>query len=911
MKHVGEAIREYPNEEVVVLGVAPWTMVLNNEKLIRSSNQIEPVEYSSIKDEKIKDKRQPLDSNHTHFLLVDYAKISYGGEIKFRGKLESSISRRGIPIVLLVLEGGPGTIDTVFESIKNNSPCVIIYGSGKCADIIGFSIKYLEETASTTIDGHLEKEIETKIKVIWPDKDPKPIKSKIFQILDAKYSHLLTIYELDGSEKPMDIDVAILSSLLKSKKENHVSQMKLALTWDRVDIARDFIFNEIKLNIDELNAVIYEAILNNRVEFVKLFYENGFRAKSILNYSTLLKLYNDLLNGTKKNELLLKYLLETRNMLVNTRDKAKDVLFKLKDIERVIKHLIGDLYKPEYDEFSIEDKCEYAEHELFMLSILCNRPKLAQVFWKEGDNQICHALIASKLYKRFASDDYEQADELTAIANEFEDLALNILSLSYDDDVSKSENILVSEISEFGGITALQAAVSSQSLKIVGHSCVQGLLSRIWYNHLSPYNLFINIFICLFIPFLAPILLNYKESNEFYRKQAVYSKSNGQIDAAFHESYEKTNPTNEKPSYLRNIYYFYKTPLVKFVYYQAFYVLFLLLFSYVMLCDFFPIPSPIGRSYPLVISAFEVLLIIWVIALLLDKIDQFVMHEFKFSFRNIQYWIDNSIDFLAFGLYFIALILRFIPNTECYRAARIIFCLDLIVWYIKSLAFYYVFRFMGPKLVMIKRMLFELAYFIFIVLVFMFAFGVSTQALLYHNQKLDINLLSNVFFPSYFMIGGEYYTRETIMTSATCEQSNTSQIANFTYSNLYGSSSSDCPDPIGSNVALAIYVGYLIILNILLVNLLIAIFSFTINRIQDETDSIWKFQRYSLVHQYAHKYILPAPLNVLSQIIVLIRLILRPFREKFFSSINNDSKGIKRFVWYLSKDKKSGFSKSL
>ena len=41
----------------------------------------------------------------------------------------------------------------------------------------------------------------------------------------------------------------------------------------------------------------------------------------------------------------------------------------------------------------------------------------------------------------------------------------------------------------------------------------------------------------------------------------------------------------------------------------------------------------------------------------------------------------------------------------------------------------------------------------------MFAFGVSTQALLYHNQKLDSNLLKSVFFPAFFFIGGEYYTK--------------------------------------------------------------------------------------------------------------------------------------------------------
>jgi hypothetical protein len=67
------------------------------------------------------EKSAPLDPNHTHFILVDNSQLNvFGGEINFRGKLESAISSYGskyrkltfengesskIPIVVLVLEG--------------------------------------------------------------------------------------------------------------------------------------------------------------------------------------------------------------------------------------------------------------------------------------------------------------------------------------------------------------------------------------------------------------------------------------------------------------------------------------------------------------------------------------------------------------------------------------------------------------------------------------------------------------------------------------------------------------------------------------------------------------------------------------------------------------------------------------
>jgi hypothetical protein len=53
-------------------------------------------------------------------------------------------------------------------------------------------------------------------------------------------------------------------------------------------------------------------------------------------------------------------------------------------------------------------------------------------------------------------------------------------------------------------------------------------------------------------------------------------------------------------------------------------------------------------------------------------------------------------------------------------------------------------------------MLSELMYFLFIVIIFIFAYGVSTQSLMFHNQELNLDLIKNIFIPAYFVIGGEY-----------------------------------------------------------------------------------------------------------------------------------------------------------
>lgn len=66
-------------------------------------------------------------------------------------------------------------------------------------------------------------------------------------------------------------------------------------------------------------------------------------------------------------------------------------------------------------------------------------------------------------------------------------------------------------------------------------------------------------------------------------------------------------------------------------------------------------------------------------------------------------------------------------------------------------------------MVMIRKMLVEMVIFLIVFLAFMFAFGISVMSLGYHNEVLNLNLLENIFFPSFFIIGGNYYTRDTFL----------------------------------------------------------------------------------------------------------------------------------------------------
>ena len=43
-----------------------------------------------------------------------------------------------VPIVCVMVEGGPGTLNTAVEALKHETPVVIVEGSGRCADAIAY-----------------------------------------------------------------------------------------------------------------------------------------------------------------------------------------------------------------------------------------------------------------------------------------------------------------------------------------------------------------------------------------------------------------------------------------------------------------------------------------------------------------------------------------------------------------------------------------------------------------------------------------------------------------------------------------------------------------------------------------------------------------------------------------------------
>ena len=114
----------------------------------------------------------------------------WGAEIDFRSKLEDEITRmKEIPLVLIIVEGGPGSLRTVLEGVKNKFPVIVVAGSGRAADVIAARWRMEQGVVvdSTIFNGY-EKHMDTLEEIVAKGKEYKNI--HLFDLMDDKTSDL-------------------------------------------------------------------------------------------------------------------------------------------------------------------------------------------------------------------------------------------------------------------------------------------------------------------------------------------------------------------------------------------------------------------------------------------------------------------------------------------------------------------------------------------------------------------------------------------------------------------------------------------------------------------------------------------------------------------------------------------------
>uniref|UniRef100_A0A9J7ZGM8 Transient receptor potential cation channel subfamily M member 3 n=1 Tax=Cyprinus carpio carpio TaxID=630221 RepID=A0A9J7ZGM8_CYPCA len=868
IRHVGDALKDHASKsrgKICTIGIAPWGIVENQEDLV-GKDVVRPYQTMSNPLSKL----TVLNSLHSHFILADNGTTGkYGAEVKLRRQLEKHISLQkintrigqGVPVVALIVEGGPNVISIVLEYLRDTPPVPVVVcdGSGRASDILAFGHKYSEEGG--IINESLRDQLLVTIQKTFTYSRTQAQHLFIILMECMKKKELITVFRM-GSEGHQDIDLAILTALLKGANASAPDQLSLALAWNRVDIARSQIFiygqqwpvdilliaeGTRSTSVGSLEQSMLDALVFDRVDFVKLLIENGVSMHRFLTLSRLEELYNTrhgpsntlyhLVRDVKKGNLppdyrislidiglVIEYLMGgayrcnyTRkrfrtlyhNLFGPKRPKALKLLGmeddmpirrgRQKTTKKREEEVDIDLDDPEINHFP------FPFHELMVWAVLMKRQKMALFFWQHGEEAMAKALVACKLCKAMAHEASENdmvddiSQELNQNSREFGQLAVELLDQSYKQDEQMAMKLLTYELKNWSNATCLQLAVAAKHRDFIAHTCSQMLLTDMWMGRLRMRKnsvLLINILHTV-ISVIAEAMLG-NVSSEASRKKQV----------------EEVQTRHRLIPVGRKIYEFYNAPIVKFWFHTLAYVGYLMLFNYIVLVKMDLWPSPQ-----------EWIVIAYIFTNGIEKMREILMSEPGKLLQKVKVWLQeywNITDLMAILIFSIGMVLR-LQDPPLMSYGRVIYCVNIIYWYIRLLDIFGVNKYLGPYVMMIGKMMIDMMYFVIIMLVVLMSFGVARQAILNPNEDPSWMLARNIFFMPYWMIYGEVFADQIdplscmFILTAPCGQNITTE---------EGVIVSLPPCKTGAWIVPAIMACYLLVANILLVNLLIAIFLF-------------------------------------------------------------------------------------
>uniref|UniRef100_A0A1I7W0K8 LSDAT_euk domain-containing protein n=1 Tax=Loa loa TaxID=7209 RepID=A0A1I7W0K8_LOALO len=553
------------------------------------------------------------------------------------------------------------------------------------------------------------------------------------------------------------------------------------------------------------------------------------------------------------------------------------------------------------------DDFQFPFNDLMLWAVLSRRQEMARCMWSYGEEAMAKALAAIRLYKSMskeAADEYievEVSNELREFAEEFKRESLSLLNHCYLQNDAGTLRLLTAELPNWGHHTCLSLAV------IANHRSCQILLADLWHGGLGIKS-YSNLKVILALAFPPSILLldvkarisNHRmnsftrhsfviEGNEFNNEKENDDRSHNSASSSFHASehlkirrktkykttslsqrmtdfFETANLIEEtlrvksgvgdsrksvgtslqeveemarKTSWTTKFNIFYSAPITTFWIWLASYFVFLIVYTYVILIEFPVKPTQV-----------EWFLLAYVVGFVMEHFRKLLVQEASTLFEKIRVYFDrcwNYLTCLAIITFFIGFAFRYNQLTR-HSYGRVILSCNIVFWYIKLLDFMGVHPRLGPYIQMTGKMIVNMMYILALLLVTLMSFGISRQAITYPHEKWQWLLIRNIFYKPYFMLYGEVYAGEI----DTC-----------------GDEGINCVP--GGWIPPILMTIFLLVANILLINMLIAIFNNIFNETNAIAQQVWLFQRYEQVMEYENTPFFPPPFTPISHLMILLK----------------------------------------
>tara|TARA_B110001452_G_scaffold72343_2_gene58528 strand:- start:825 stop:2270 length:1446 start_codon:yes stop_codon:yes gene_type:complete len=212
MELVATAMHNH-NISLPIFGFTPLGCVNGRHLLNGCRREHQTVHYDNVG--KASAKGAPLNPHHSHFVLVDSGKeapAAWGSEIGLRYSFENFYStQKHVPIVQVVVQGGPGTLDNMLHAAQKSCPIVIVAESGGAATAV-------YRFCNAEVPGELEEDVWFEDELMKKFEKKRLVFEQLLRLHQEHDGRLLNFFSPLGetdADGDNDMSTMLLNSIVK------------------------------------------------------------------------------------------------------------------------------------------------------------------------------------------------------------------------------------------------------------------------------------------------------------------------------------------------------------------------------------------------------------------------------------------------------------------------------------------------------------------------------------------------------------------------------------------------------------------------------------------------------------------------------------------------------------------------
>ncbi|XP_035685384.1 transient receptor potential cation channel subfamily M member-like 2 [Branchiostoma floridae] len=889
-----------------------------------------------------------LNPDHTHFIVVDDGTDdNWNAEHELRLQLQhhyrsprqtynvlpgTTSRKKANPVVCVLVQGGPASIQYVQGCVQQETPVLLLKGSGKAADLLAFAYEEIKERPpQEDWMQYLRAELSRRIFKTFPKLSQEEVQELKESIIDCVNDAIkedqvfLSILEVQGFHDDLEnLDKYILTAILKAQADvsddNVVqSDLQLTLQWNRPDLALSEIFQSPYFpdNIKIPPRLFEKALLKkDREEFVELFLSQGFDPGDFLTRSR----YRRLFEKADDREFIkgvfgaMGYNLPDFGVLPdNFLTTLKKVICQIAEVEvYFFCHEDPTKERPNTERAALMCLSSFQKKtkvmmDLLLWAILVNKQRLVRIIWEQTEDPIPLALYIRRVYMSLTKfvEDTTLRKEMETLVVEYEDLAVGVLDTGYKESTKKATDILNEMIPDLKVKTAIEVAYDSKCKKFIAHPCCRKWVKRkymggisvkktmasflpSWLKILLSAFLIFPMFFFIDFRFLKPTV---EEQKAQRRKELLRGSQQSGIQNSVYQNpiYQHVERQVEEGceascryctgyhcnctlnTCLLNFFRRVKALWTAPITKYWAHVLCYMIFLFLLsLSGLLP-----GCGNILLDMAISLWMTTSIVELIRTIYRDNEMFKSSSGWHNVWGYTETVLIVLFWVAHFVVKVVGTRVGFVHPKDAKLLLAIMVFFFFLRLL---YVFApnslSLGPRLVMLRKMIqIDLVVFFRLLVVFMCIHGVVSQILLQPWHQLDSSVVEMLVWRPWLHVWLTPYSYlegncDSLVVVPPPDQPPSWYAPNVTMPTCPAETSDACEGHWFLYMSLSFY---LICVRFGLLTVLFAMFNKTYQRVHGESREIWMYQRYKLIIDLDRRDSLPPPLVIFHYIYMLGR----------------------------------------